>query len=419
MHDTQTRLSLSNGPQRPGFLSMDMLKSCGYPVSNEEKNMTVLVKDCDVMLLNGQCSTRIKYETVDGQLADVTLPCTARHPRSPDLVNFDGLQSDSPNTGRKCDIPRDHYGPRCNFDKRQRIPCGVFSSVNCLAKGCCYDDLDHSCTYPMNECTAEKRFVFVIYRNHSALALDLTKLKTSGASDCAPKILTTEFAVFSFASTDCGVRSYVVGESVILSVEVVTSVSSLPAINGSISRDIQYRLMVECRYGSQGQPSDLSHVASAGFMVKSPHVHPLVRSEGFFNVQLKIAKDAGFKKYFPKSHQPLRYLLGKPVYLQVSLRARNPTVTLLVHYCIAYPKSATKALVLLHNGCPNPLDHNGVVIIRLPGNKYMRRFVIKAFQFMDAPNEYLDEQIYFLCSTELCFHKNRMVCKEGCFLVGH
>ncbi|KAJ8382585.1 hypothetical protein SKAU_G00033630 [Synaphobranchus kaupii] len=409
--DVQMKLALSDEPLSRGsrgVLSRAVLESCGHPVSNG-LNSTVLVKDCDITLShNGHCSTRVKYETANGQLADVTLPCTAHHRSYPndhhldDQFNPDSLQADSPITPLelKCFIPVDPI-ITCNGDQNKRI-CG------------------HAGTYPMDECTPDKHFVFVIHRNISDIALDLTKLRTSGASDCLPKIITDTFVVFTFSIAECGVRSYDLGDSTVFSVEVVTSVSPTTVISGSISRELQYRMMVECRYLKIQPEPDLSVQVSAGFMVMSPTIYPMVQSEGLFSVQLRIAEDDSYTNFHPSYHQALRLLLGKPVYLEVSLKSfTNPIAVLLVHYCIAYPKMATKALVLLHDGCPNPLDVGGVVIVSPPGSKHARRFEVKVFQFMDAPNEYLDVQIYFMCSTELCFPTpGGKTCEEGCFLAG-
>lgn len=76
----------------------------------------------------------------------------------------------------------------------------------------------------------------------------------------------------------------------------------------------------------------------------------------------------------------------------------------------------------------------------LPQNRHTRRFVVKAFQFMDqTTNKFLNEevsndermppsgclhlaghllivslQIYFMCSTEVCL-SSQTTCKETCF----
>ncbi|KAL0203237.1 hypothetical protein M9458_001255, partial [Cirrhinus mrigala] len=51
-----------------------------------------------------------------------------------------------------------------------------------------------------------------------------------------------------------------------------------------------------------------------------------------------------YNDFYPQYHQPLRMLLGKPLYLEVRLlNPPNPTAMLLVHYCVAYPRSAKSA----------------------------------------------------------------------------
>ena len=46
---------------------------------------------------------------------------------------------------------------------------------------------------------------------------------------------------------------------------------------------------------------------------------------------------------------PLRSLLGQPLYLEVRLvSAPDPLLVLLVHYCVAYPRSGAALWVLLY-----------------------------------------------------------------------
>ena len=46
---------------------------------------------------------------------------------------------------------------------------------------------------------------------------------------------------------------------------------------------------------------------------------------------------------------PLRTLLGQPLYLEVRLvNPPDPQLVLLVHYCVAYPRSGTAMWILLY-----------------------------------------------------------------------
>ncbi|MBN3311892.1 ZP4 protein, partial [Atractosteus spatula] len=69
--------------------------------------------------------------------------------------------------------------------------------------------------------------------------------------------------------------------------------------------------------------------------------------------------------------------------------------------------------------CPNPLDygHTSTLHIhsKLPLPKHHRRFHIQTFQFLDSTSYYyINEEVYFMCSTELCLPSERQ-CVEGCF----
>ncbi|XP_041096275.1 zona pellucida sperm-binding protein 1-like [Polyodon spathula] len=131
--------------------------------------------------------------------------------------------------------------------------------------------------------------------------------------------------------------------------------------------------------------------------------------------------DASYTSFYPQSHLPLSVLLGSKVYLEVQLvNPPNPSVVLLVHYCIAYPRSSHAAWVIIYGGCPNILDYSSAAGLHvkynnMPVSKHTRRFEIEIFQFLDyKTKQRLDEEIYFMCSTEVCSPERR-VCNEGCF----
>jgi len=65
--------------------------------------------------------------------------------------------------------------------------------------------------------------------------------------------------------------------------------------------------------------------------------------------------DGNFNSYYSTDSLPLKLLLGVPVYLEVNLwegnrgRGRRCAV-LVVNYCVAFPRNAEKALVLVYEG---------------------------------------------------------------------
>ncbi|KAI1883717.1 hypothetical protein AGOR_G00234420 [Albula goreensis] len=138
---------------------------------------------------------------------------------------------------------------------------------------------------------------------------------------------------------------------------------------------------------------------------------------------LHIAKDGTYTDFYPPNSPPLEILLGKSVFLEAKLISPvpKPHAVLRVIDCIAYPRSATRALLLLNDGCPNPEDPFGVIIHKVAGNDQIRRFEAKAFQFIIAAHKYLNEEIYFLCSMELCFpkEKGKEIVVQGMDFPGH
>lgn len=64
-----------------------------------------------------------------------------------------------------------------------------------------------------------------------------------------------------------------------------------------------------------------------------------------------LVLDAQYKSYYPQYHQPLQMLLGKPLYLEVRLlNSPDPSLVLLVHFCVAYPRSGKAVWLILYNG---------------------------------------------------------------------
>uniref|UniRef100_A0A0E9R478 ZP-C domain-containing protein n=1 Tax=Anguilla anguilla TaxID=7936 RepID=A0A0E9R478_ANGAN len=74
---------------------------------------------------------------------------------------------------------------------------------------------------------------------------------------------------------------------------------------------------------------------------------------------MRIAKDASFTSFFPEDQLPLTLPLRKSAYVEVSIAqpSPDPTLSLRVQDCFAYPVSRHSVWMLLYDGCPNPLDH--------------------------------------------------------------
>ncbi|MBN3305162.1 ZP1 protein, partial [Amia calva] len=152
------------------------------------------------------------------------------------------------------------------------------------------------------------------------------------------------YAILSGSTNRAISALQVVGKTTIYLAEVMALARQNSLKYGVITRDGPFRLLVECRYAED-------NLISTGYLVKSPNLPSTIMSPGVFGVQLRIATDAAFSRFYPQYHRPLRLLLGRPMYLEVRLLSSpDPNLLLLVHYCVAYPRSAQAVWVLLYEG---------------------------------------------------------------------
>ncbi|XP_017312635.1 uncharacterized protein LOC108258484 isoform X2 [Ictalurus punctatus] len=371
---------------------------CGYLIKkNQNGGINVLLpySSCHMAHQDGQYRIVLKYQTSDGRRVEAFL---------------------------SCQVPVNH---ECSLPFEQQLACGPssVSATDCQELGCCYSPHTRTCYYPMDECTADRHFVFSIPASLTEPPLSPTRLVAAGNNSCTPQRVVADLALFKIPLDGCGAHKYEVGNTVIYMLEILNTLNSMTLNYGSITRDSPFRLLVECRY----LPGT---VASVGYLVKSPSLGPSIQAKGVFGVQLRIAKDQQYSSYYPQYHRPLRKLLGKPLYLEVRLlNSLDPSAVLLVHYCVAYPRSAHSAWVLIYDGCPNPLDvtpsHEPPPTPPEALAKHVRRFTVSTFQFLEntkketAPEEEVDEEegeeeeIYFMCATEVCL-PSEGPCVEGC-----
>ncbi|XP_047659250.1 uncharacterized protein LOC113648959 isoform X4 [Tachysurus fulvidraco] len=368
---------------------------CGYLMKkNQDGGINIILPytSCHMAHQNGEYRILLKYHTADGHRNEASL---------------------------SCQVPMNH---ECSLLSEQRLPCGPssVSAAECRNLGCCYIPDYQTCYYPMDECTADRHFVFSVPASLTEPPLSPALLAAAGNRSCTPQRVVADTALFKIPLDDCGAHRYEVGNTVIYMLEILNTLHSVTLNYGTITRDSPFRLLVECRY----LPGT---VASVGYLVKSPSLGPSIQAKGVFGVQLRIAKDQQYSSYYPQYHRPLRKLLGKPLYLEVRLlNPLDPSMVLLVHYCVAYPRSAHSAWVLIYDGCPNPLDvtpsHEPPADPPEGLANHVRRFTVSTFQFLensrkemtaDGEEEGEEEEVYFMCATEVCL-PSEGPCVEGC-----
>ncbi|XP_060717040.1 uncharacterized protein LOC132839857 isoform X1 [Tachysurus vachellii] len=371
---------------------------CGYLIKkNQDGGINIILPytSCHMAHQNGEYRILLKYHTADGHRNEASL---------------------------SCQVPMNH---ECSLLSEQRLPCGPssVSASECRNLGCCYIPDSQTCYYPMDECTSDRHFVFSVPASLTEPPLSPALLAAAGNRSCTPQRVVADTALFKIPLDDCGAHRYEVGNTVIYMLEILNTLHSVTLNYGTITRDSPFRLLVECRY----LPGT---VASVGYLVKSPSLGPSIQAQGVFGVQLRIAKDQQYSSYYPQYHRPLRKLLGKPLYLEVRLlNPLDPSMVLLVHYCVAYPRSAHSAWVLIYDGCPNPLDvtpsHEPPAAPPEGLANNVRRFTVSTFQFLENSRKEMtaggeeegeEEEVYFMCATEVCL-PSEGPCVEGC--IGH
>ncbi|XP_066517329.1 uncharacterized protein [Hoplias malabaricus] len=369
---------------------------CGYLKKEDQSGFIYLVlpyTSCHMAYQDGQYRIMLKYRSADGRRVEALLSCK---------------------------IPKDH---ECNLPVELQLPCGprFVSAAECNDLGCCYSSKNSTCYYPMDQCTADRHFVFSVPSTLTDPPLSPAQLATAGNNSCTPQRVLAGTALFKIPLDSCGVHKYEVGKTVVYMLEILNTMQSLSLNYGTITRDSPFRLLVECRYL-------LGTLATVSYLVKSPSLGPSIQAQGVFGVQLRIANDEQYSSYYPQYHRPLQKLLGKPLYLEVRLlNPPDPSVVLLVHYCVAYPRSAKSAWVLIYNGCPNPLDVTPTHEPPYPPpeamSNHVRRFTVSTFRFLESSKdlsefgasseEEEEEEIYFMCATEVCL-PSEGPCIEGC-----
>ncbi|KAK5883536.1 hypothetical protein CesoFtcFv8_019855 [Champsocephalus esox] len=394
---------------------MDAPGFCGYKVNAFQKTLTVPFAGCNVKHTDGY-SLQLVYADEFGNTQVTTAFCdeVPHHGLFPRTIGLD--------KPRNVSIPTEAptQASNCAVVSGERVTCGTseMSSADCEKTGCCVDYSTLACYHPLDECTGDQHFVFAIRFNSASIPLDPKMLVIPGTT-CKPVIVNDKVAIFKFKVTECGVRAYEVAGTKIYLAEVQTIVKAIHLKYGIITRTDPLRFMVECRYGQLG--SHPESPANVSYMVKTPSssLPSSVMSDGLPSsamsaVQLKIATDQTYSNYLEAAKMPLRLLLGKPVYLELRLLSPKPNAVIIVNYCIAYPRSAKNALVLIYEGCTNPYDPN-LAILKVSDLPTNRRFMVQAFQFMDqAANQYLNEEIYFMCSAEV-FRTTEKTCAERGF----
>ncbi|XP_035472230.2 zona pellucida sperm-binding protein 4-like isoform X2 [Scophthalmus maximus] len=302
----------------------------------------------------------------------------------------------------------------CGTDRALRVGCGhrTISSDACDKLGCCYDGHDFTCYYRLNACSVDGHFVFSVKATDTDPPITPSSLIVKDQPQCFPEVTTPDTAVFKIGVTDCGAKKKVDGDVVIYEVEVEELYSENRA------RHSPFSLQVQCEYAA----ADLKRAADLRSLYAVTNPPPVV-ALGTIRVQMRIATDASFTSFFPEEQLPLTLPLREAAYVEVSIAqpSPDPTLSLRVQDCFAYPGSRHSVWMLLYDGCPNPLDNmRSSVPVDKQGkttsHSQVRRFDVKTFAFLDPHTGHPSgEEMYFYCWVEICTDDDD--CAQSCALI--
>ncbi|CAJ1075792.1 zona pellucida sperm-binding protein 4-like [Xyrichtys novacula] len=289
----------------------------------------------------------------------------------------------------------------CDIELALRVDCGhqSISREACHKLGCCYNAHDSTCYYRLNACSLDGHFVFSVKASDTDLRIDPTSLIVKDQPHCFPVLTTKDTAVFKIGVTECDAKMKMDGDVMIYEVDV-------EELNPeSETKKSPFSLQVQCEY----EASDLKRAADLRslFAVTNP---PPVIALGTIKVQMRIAKDSSFTSFYPEDQLPVTLPLREAAFVEISIGqpSPDPSLSLRVRDCFAYPASRHSVWTLLYDGCPNPFDNmrSSVPVDnrgKTTSHSQVRRFDVKTFAFFDPHTGHPSaEELYFYCWVEIC-----------------
>ncbi|XP_037332388.2 zona pellucida sperm-binding protein 4-like [Pungitius pungitius] len=302
----------------------------------------------------------------------------------------------------------------CDTERALRLDCGPrsISGDACDKLGCCYDAQESTCYYRLDACSVDGHFVFSVKSTDTDPPIDPSSLAVKGHPQCSPAATTSDTAVFKIGIMDCGAKMKGKGDLKIFELEVEELQTK------RVTKPSPFNVQVQCEYNAL-HVKRAADLRSFSPVTKPPPAVAL----GTIVVQMRIAQDASFTSFFPKEQLPITFPLRKVVYVEVSMAqpSPDPTLSLRVRDCFAYPASGHSVWTLLHDGCPNPLDDMRSSVPVSDGGEtdtrsQFRRFDVKTFAFLDPHTGHPSgEEMYFYCWVEIC--TNTADCAQPCAIV--
>ncbi|XP_067837536.1 zona pellucida sperm-binding protein 4-like [Heptranchias perlo] len=319
---------------------------------------------------------------------------------------------------------------KCWLSPKNRKDCGFpgIEASECVQRGCCFDAGSRDappCFYSLDSlpvCTKDGLVLIAISKDLTLPPVNLTTvhLKEGDGAECSPTVASADTVLFQFAVTECGATQRLDGVNILYETDVLGEFEILDGALGSVTRDSPFRLHVQCSYRGS-QESDLQ--VKPRVYTLSP---PLPATEaGILLLELRIARDGGYRSWYVASDYPILSVLRDPVFVEVRVLNRNdPSLVLVLNDCWATPTPEPYSGIrwdLLVERCPFAGDNYKTRLLPVNADSHLRfpthhnRFVVSTFAFWDrVSGRALTGEVYFHCSAEVCYPSTRENCTAPC-----
>uniref|UniRef100_A0A8C3SFI0 Zona pellucida sperm-binding protein 4 n=1 Tax=Chelydra serpentina TaxID=8475 RepID=A0A8C3SFI0_CHESE len=280
-----------------------------------------------------------------------------------------------------------------------RLPCATppVSREECEGQGCCYSlgDPVAPCYYGNTvtaQCTSDGQFSIAVSRDVTLppLILDSMHLVSGHGSSCIPVAKSNAFVLYRFPLSACGTTFQGAGDQAVYENQLVADRDVRSWSTGSVTRDSTFRLHVSCSYST----GDFLPLNVQVFTLPPP---PPATQYGPLTLELRIATDQQYSRYYVNRDYPVVKLLRDPVYMEVRILQRtDPNLVLVLHQCWATPSTnpmQQPQWSILVDGCPYAGDNYRTELIPvgaasgLQFPSHYQHFIISTFTFVDSASQ--------------------------------
>ncbi|XP_069471029.1 uncharacterized protein [Ambystoma mexicanum] len=257
-----------------------------------------------------------------------------------------------------------------------------------------------SCNFPtgrMLVCLPNGTMIATVFGTDTVPNFDAQRTHLRDPS-CLPLEANSTMALFYFSSSECSTTKVYDGTHVITDNEIIFRREEVPVGAPSISRDSEHKLTIRCRYATQQTKTiwaKKSVPLHRGLRVeRKPAVRRVARHAP--NLQLRLAKDGSYNKFYSAEDLALLRLAPQTLYLDVYLLPHGDQQEVVLEDCWATTVPEPDAVTrwdFISLRCPvGKASHRTTIQDRALKN--VKQFAVKT--------DGLHGQVYIHCLVSIC-----------------